>query len=218
MKDSQFTPNLKQQSKYIPLHSPLEIVGAFVYILRELFQTPGLLWQWSNNRNTTGIVIEAGNEEEIATANSKPGLFVNIGQTVYEQVSIGDLDQDQPEILQKGLKHFYAYGRTSVSVECISPRHGESALLGDTVQQFLHMSSNEIQMYFNFQNMSPVVLNATQPFEKDETFFNTPVMFQVGFEVRWATIPIAPMLKKLQLKIKDSQNPSFLRDIITRKP
>lgn len=203
---------------HVTLHSPIEVVGAFVYILRDYFQTDGLLWTWTDNKNTTDIVIESGNEEEIALANAKPGIFVNRGQTIYEQISVGDLDQDQPQMLEKRVKHFLAYGKTSISVECISPRHGESALLGDLVQQFLQMSSNEIQAYFHFQNMGHVVLNATQPFEKDEKFFNTPAMFQLGYEVRWGTVPIAPSLKNLSLKLTDSQaDPlTFFRNIVLK--
>lgn len=214
IQDAQRTPNWDMQPFEVTLHSPIEIVGAFVYMLREFFQTPDIPWSWKNNNTTTGILIEAGNEEEIATANGKPALFVNKGQTVYERMSIGDLDQDQPETLELGLKHFIAMGKTSISVECTSPEHGESALLGDVVQQFLQMSSNEIQGYFHFQDMSPVVLNSTSRFDKDVPFYNTPVMFQLNFEVRWATIPVAPSLKNLSLRIAESSDPAtFFRDI-----
>lgn len=219
-KDSQFTPNLSQQPEQIPLHSPLEIAGAFIFLLRDFFSQPHPrnLWQWTNNRNTTPIIIESGGEEDVALADAKPAIFVNIGQTVYEQISVGDLDWDQPNILEKGLKHFIAYGKTQLSVENVSPSHGESALIGDAVQQFLQMSSDEIQKYFNFHSMSPVILNATQPFEIDTKFFNTPCMFQVNFEVRWATIPIAPSLKNLKLKLQESGDPNnFFTNIVTKQ-
>ncbi|PIX39958.1 MAG: hypothetical protein COZ56_15990 [Armatimonadetes bacterium CG_4_8_14_3_um_filter_58_9] len=196
----------------------LTIIGVFVAILRERFSPatpsdPPLKWHWLPEIKDTGLFIESGWNENLEGRNVRPGIWVDRDQNVYQQVSIGDRDQ-MPVYQNVRLQLYYGIGETDMILECTSTNRGESMILGSIVQDFLQMSSDEIQAIFGFRSMTPIILNRTTPFNKDTKLWTSPVMFRVQYENRWASQPIATMLRNIFLKIDDKTDPEkYFRDI-----
>lgn len=199
----------------------LTIIGVFVAILRERFtegnfSDPPLQWHWKPDLKETGLFIESGWNKNLEGRNVRPGLWVDRDQNIYQQVSIGDRDQ-MPVYQNVRLQLYYGIGETDITVECTSPDRGESMILGSIVQDFLHMTSDEIQAVFGFRSMTPVLLNKTVPFEKDVSLMTSPVIFRVQYENRWASRPIATLLREMVMRLADKTDPEkYFRDLAMR--
>ncbi len=209
------------QNVAINISTPLTLIGLFVAILRERFlattpSDPPLKWNWIDDLKTTGVFIEAGFNENMEGRNTRPGIWVDRDQTSYGQVAIGDQDQI-PILMRSGQRYYYASAETDMVVTCTSKDRGESMMVGSVVQDFLQMSSRVIQKYFGLRDVSPIILNATTPHEKDRELMVTPVQFRVFYEARWTTLPIAPVLHGINLKLADVTDPDlYFRDIVLR--
>lgn len=210
------SPHLDQMHSSTKLRSPIEICGAFLYMIRERFSQGDLRWSWTENPATTGIVIELGGLEETEISDAHPAIFINRGQYVFNKVVLGDKDQEQPLILKKRLQHFYAVGECDLNISCISKSRFESEEIGSTVANFIHKSSRDIMGVFGLYDISPISLSTVSPYEKDDTLFQSNVIFRITFEDRWATVPAAPALKKLlvTLKEKNATAAEFIRNYI----
>lgn len=195
-------PAFDTQLEPIRLNSPLELISVFIFLLREYFDSTRVQWVWRNNDTSSDITIEPTLNRHTEKANVKPAIYLEAGQKVYGKVSLGNRDQDQPEIQKKGLEHFYGVSQCDVEINCTSPRWGESSILADVVQHFIISSQYEICRVFSIRDFSPVIAGKTRPFELDEKMFSTPIQFRVEFETRWATMPIAPPLVKLIQQIR----------------
>lgn len=192
------SPSRAQQHDLVKLHSPLAIVGVFLFLLREYFGTESLPWQWTDNDSSTGIIIETAFNPHTETADGKPSIIIDKGQTAYGQVVLGNKDQYQVSVLEKRLEHFYTVLQTDISIQCISPRKAESALIADAVMHFISCSKGEISRLFAIREFSPLVTGGTGAFNKDEKMFTTPINFRVELEARWATIPVAAPLRRIE--------------------
>lgn len=189
--DTTNTPN-------VPLQSPLAIVGAFIFLVRERFKPDfGLPWKWLDSKTDTDILIEAQYEENIEASDMRPGIYIDKDQTSYGKVTIGYRDQNQPGILPYRQEQFYSIAQTDIVMDCVSPKKGESAQIASIVQQFLHMSSRVFMSVFTFRDITPIVMNRTSVYDRQGPAFNTSLNFRIEYEVRWATIPIAPILRSL---------------------
>lgn len=203
--------------------TPMATLGVFVQILRERFSLgssidPLLPWSWNDDPNATSIFIEAGWDDNLEGRNVRPGIWVDREQNVYGKVSIGDQDQ-MPVYQGVRLEQFYCKGDMDIIIDCTSTKPAESAIVGSVVQDFLHMSSNYIQALFGLHDMSPVVMNRTSPFEKDDKLWSTVVQFRATYEARWATLPVANTLNEIAVKIRDMEDPeAHFLDIVLRKP
>ena len=202
----------------IAISSPLTVIGIFIAILREHFtavanNNPPLKWAWEDDVKTTQIFVESGFNENIEARNVRPGLWVDRLQTVYEKYVIGDQDQ-MPEVRETGLMQFWGLAETDISIDCTSKNRGESMYIASIVQDFLHMSANVIQAYFGFRDMLPIIMNRTEPYNKDRTLMNTQIQFRVQYELRWATLPITQVLSGVAMKLVGVSNPDiYFRDM-----
>ena len=194
----------EQLSSSIRLHSPLAVTGAYIYMLRDYYGQERLPWIWRNNKTTTDILIESGMEPAVNVTNPKPAILVSKGQTAYGKIVIGDRDQNQPRILEHRLEHFYSNAEIDLIVNCLSPRRGESMYIADVTQHYLHASQRLIMAGFGIRDISPVVMNTTDKYELDEAMWTTPIIFRINVELRWATVPVAPALRRLHTFIADS--------------
>ena len=189
------------QKDPIVVGSPLAIVGIFVAVLRERF-APGNgpeQWPWEEDLTKTGIVIESGFATlSLEEKNKKPAIFVDKDESVYGKMIIGDRVGVK---LRNMLDAQWTLSTVPIVIECVSDAKGESAVIGDITQWTIHASSDAIQGAFSLHDMSPPVLGRTVPYESDKESWVTPVSFQVQYNVRWTTVPIAPILRELRARV-----------------
>ncbi len=193
-----FLPHREEQSPIIALQSPASIEGAFRYLLREHFKKIEP-WTWNENPTASFIAIEVGDEKNVETADNKPAIFISHGQTAFNDIVLGNQGPEQPLRFKKNLKHYYTTANADISITCTSPRRTEATLLGDLVQKFFHFSNPIICAAFKFSMMSPVVLNTTRPYDKDEKHYMTPIVLRVTYELQWRTMPAAAPLNSLHV-------------------
>jgi len=202
----------------IYLSTPMTVLGIFVAILHERFSPetpsdPPLKWSWLSDIKDTEIIIASGFNEGIEARNDRPAIWVDREQTAYGKVAIGNRDQI-PISLRTRHQQYYAMAEMDIVMDCTSKNRGESMMVGSVVQDFLQMSAREIQSYFGFRDISPIILNRTVPFEKDRDLMDTPVQFRVSYEARWASVPIYPLLNAVRLRLGDKTDPeTYFRDI-----
>jgi len=207
----------------IILSSPLTVLGVFVEILRQrfaegIYSNPALDWVWKPELSTTGIFIESGYNTNIEARTTRPGIWIDREQNLYQQAAIGHQDQRSMNI-QMNLSMFYAIGEMDLSFWCTSPNRGESMMIGSIVQDFLQMSSDIIQAKFGFRNLSDVIMNKTQPMEKDDQLWNTTLEVRAQYEIRWATMPAENLLRSIAATISNQDNPEeYLQKITLQQP
>ena len=200
------TPSDLNQLPSITLQSPLAIMGAFIYLVRDRFAPKwNLNWQWTDDAATTGLWVEAQYNEHTEVRDGRPGVFIDREQTTYGKVSTGHLDQTQPRILQTDLTHYISFGQTDISIDCLSTQRGESMMLGDTVQSYIESSKYVIMKVFGFRDISPLMMGKTQAFAKQVDLHQTSISFRVEYETRWATTPVAPILRGLQTSLQETK-------------
>ena len=206
----------------ITLSTPLVVVGMLTHVIRQRFipaplVTPVLPWTWSDDLENTGIFIESGFNKELEARTTRPGIWVDQMQTVYQRSSIGHQDQN-PVNFKTSLEAFHIFGHTDVAVDCTSPNHGESLMLGSIVQDFVQMSTFLIQKWFGLREISEVMLNRTSPFEHDDQLWSTQVQFRVGYETRWSSMQVLPLLNQIELTLKDiSVDPEETRRMLIQR-
>jgi hypothetical protein len=185
---------------YVMVKSSLHLIGIYLDILRERFANPGDSFQWfyDEEDSLSRLFIEAGAGDEVKKNDARPALYVDRSPLVFPKVSIGDfVGSNRPT----GLKAFYSTGTGQIIIDCVSKNRGESAVLGDIVQGFLMMSSDQILKHKTLRDITPITLGATQVWEKDARVYATRVTSEISFDVKWATTPVARKLQGVELRI-----------------
>lgn len=207
---------LDDLNKIASLSESLSIIAILVKALRERFAEnnifPTLPWEWKANPAETGIFIESGWNENLEARNVRPGIWIERNQNVYNPAVIGN--RACPPIDLKTVREFfYALGEIDIDIDCTSPSRGESMLVGSIVQDFFAASAQVLMGQFGFREFSPILLNKTQPFDKDTKLWSSVVQFRVQYELKWDTQPYASLLQSLSLKLVDSINGQDYREI-----
>lgn len=193
---------------YVLVKSPLHIIGVYLATLRERFSSPGETFQWFYNEedHLSRIYIEAGAGDELKKNDARPALYVDRAAIIFPQVTVGDFAGQQNHT---GLKGYYCVGNGQILVDCVSSNRGESAVLGDIVQGFLLMSSNEILRVYNIRDNTPITLGPTTVWEKDNRLYSTRVTSEISFDVKWAERPVARKIQSLDTRITHSNNVDY---------
>ena len=209
------------QQRMIVDGSPLAIIGIFVTVLRERFSGENCPdkdhWLWLPDIEQSMIVIESAFEDNTIVRDKHPNIYVDKDQSAYGKVVIGD----------RAAHDFHTQGDVQwtlstvpIIIECVAARKGESAVIADIVQWSLHCSSDLIQKAFGLHDMSPLVLGRTVPYQMDNEVWNTPVTFQVQYNVAWAYVPVRPLLQSIQARIEAagvSANDYFTEVVLHRR-
>jgi hypothetical protein len=190
-------PSLLEQ-KNVQLNSPLALIGAFIYIVRERFQpNNNTRYTWLDNKSATSVLIEASYEKNDEVRDARPAIYTDKGQTVYQQRAISNRDQWSPSLQTRRLEQFYMEVETDIKIDVVAATKGESVTLADIVQQHITCSQRIIETFFTLRRISPSILGRTEPFLKDQTLWNSPLEFRVNTEFRWATLPVAPVMREI---------------------
>lgn len=200
--DSLVRPKGAQDSQRIVAGSPLAVQGVFIEVLRERFsEAANLDMVWDPDPTLTGVLVEAAYNEETDSRSETPALYVERLQAVPIQVVTGDRAGVR---LRDHFEGFYCLMQVDMQIECVANDRGVSAVLGDIVHWMLLASSDVIQRHFGFRDLAKPILGETVPFERAQTKWNTPITFQVQYEVRWAQLPIAPLLQQIGQRVNMS--------------
>jgi hypothetical protein len=209
------------QQQYIVDGSPLAIIGMYVSILRERFSEADSprrdTWVWQDDPTASTITIESALEDNSTLRNKQPAIFVDKDQSIYGKSVVGDRAHHQ---MRNSQDVQWALSTVPVIIECVATRRGESAILGDIVQWTLHAASDVIQKTFGLHDMSPPTLGRTIPYEMDSECWNTPINFQVQYNVVWTYVPIKPLLQQIAVRIEaagTTANDYFTEVVMQRK-
>lgn len=200
-------PKTPQDQSRIAAGSPLAVQGVFLEIIRERFtEEAGLDWIWRPEITETALLIEAGFNEETEARSETPAIYINRLQSTPIKMTIGDRAGVR---LRDHLEGFSALMKVVMSIECVSPDAGETAILADIVQFMLLASSDIIQREFGLLDISHPVMGQTLPFEGTQGKFSTALNFDIDFWVRWSQVPIAPLLQQISVRATATDNPDF---------
>lgn len=193
----------KDQQKIIVDGSPLAIIGIFLAILRERYTTGNgpTEYPWTEDPNTTRIIIESAFEDTHAVRGKRPAIYIDKDESIYGRNIIGDRVAHR---FTNAKDWQWCLSSVPIIMNCVASRRGESAIIGDITQWTIHCASDAIQKIFALHDISPPTLGRTVPFEGDKESWTSPVSFTVQYNVRWATVPIRPLLQQIILRISES--------------
>lgn len=185
-------------------HSSLHLMGQFVVALQKRFSYPDLPWEYEEDENTTGIFVHTELEEGKSTRNETPSIVVGKGSVVFQRPVLGDIDQNNPDILARQGTYYYGTLEADLRIHCISENKGESSLLGDIVHFFIGCSRQALCKGLTLLDISQAVLQPAQQYDRDTKRWSTVVTFRVLYERRWYMIPGAPPLRQIILDIREA--------------
>lgn len=200
--------------------SSLAIIGIFVEVVRARFTAPNQLpWMWGEDpvpepsedntlERPRKLYIESGLSDEPEARNYRPALFVNVGRSEMTEIAVGNrYDIHRPTRDQ----YFLAHERTPVTIDCVSDLPGESAILGDIVHKHILATQNPVRETFDIHELKGLSKGAPDVFKRNgqtQTGFSTPVNFVVTLNLRWRTIPMAPVLQEIRAHFTSTNDPT----------
>lgn len=190
----------------IPVKGPLAIIGVFLSILRARFRPEGNLnWVYQGNseedRLVNTISIEAGSNPLPEERNKRPAIYVIRNPISYNQSTIGD---SYGTDLNSQTKIYYATAETSFTFIVESDQEGEASQIADIVLCSLMMGSDLIEETFKFRKLGPFAMSAVSKPIYDRTIAQVHISMGLTYDVRWLTIPIAPLLHEIVVKSKST--------------
>ena len=190
---------------YVAVKSPLALVGVFLQILRERFsESQQLQWVYvpgDGGRALSTIHIEAGGNPETEDLARRPAIFVNRGPITFTQPVIGD---QAGAGFEKGIRAFYAMAETNFVFSVESEEAGEAEQIADLLLSTLMMGSYEIVKAFLFRKLGPFAMSSRAKTRQDTELTVISINAGLSYDVRWRTIPIAPILKEVIVKARES--------------
>jgi hypothetical protein len=205
-------PKGEQDKLRIAAGSPLAIQGLFLEIIRERFNANARLdWVWDADPTLTKILIETSYNEHTEARDVSPAVYVTRLQSAPVKMAVGDRAGVHLPDHKEGFK---ALMDIAMVVECMSNDEGESAIVGDIVQFMLLASQDIIQREFGFHDFTHPILGQTQPVERGQLKWSTPINFNVQFWLHWSSVPIAPLLQQLVQKITTKGSDLFKESVL----
>jgi hypothetical protein len=189
-------------NKYVGEKFTLDIIGAFVYVVRDRFTNQRFKefpWKYSEDSNKTRVFIEAGSVDSYEQKDARPGIYLDRSSMVFSKLAINNMANYD---VTTGVKDFYCLGGGQISIDCISQNRGESTTLADIVASHVLMSEDVFRSVLSFRDMSPVTLGATQPWEKDDRTFITRVTTEFTYDLSWKIDPLAVRLERIFTSVK----------------
>ena len=210
-------PKEEQDRTRIAAGSPLAVVGIYLEAFRELFREENAQpFVWRPDDSVTDISIEAGYNVNVEGRNEGRAIYVNRTSTVPTQVAIGDRAGVR---LTDHYEGFMVLMQSSMSIDCVSTRAGESMLLGDIVQHFCIASKRIFEAQYAFHSMGLAQLGQTAPYIHDQERFATPVTFDVTYTARWSTVKIRPLLAEVAVRMgSEEEMVAAARASLSRSP
>lgn len=200
-------PKLKGSGDDIDVGTLLAFTGIFAAVVRARFTEPGIPWRWTpvfertEEQNATPaapdpIFVSTVFDLEPAARSAIPRVIVGVEGAQLNKVVNGNRAAVRtPDRTQV----FYAHDTIPVQIRCHGREAGESATIADLVRKQIAVCANPIREAFNIHEISLPSMSAPQETrEGDEAPSHVAlVSFIVTNEVKWKTVPIAPLLQEI---------------------
>jgi len=198
-------PTPQPLSDFIPIKSPLALTGVFLDVLRSRFSpSQGLPWAYQfgdQYRDGNTISIEAGGSRHTEDESRRPCIYVVRNPVRFNQVAIGNRESD---VRHRASEYFYSIGDTSFTFAIESEETGESEQIADVVVSTLMMGSREIERAFVLRKLGPFAISAVVKSRQDSEIYQTNIQMGLSYDVKWASFPIAPVLREVLVKAQSS--------------
>ncbi len=174
----------------------IDVIGLFVAIIRERFAFNGaeFPWKWDSNETLSKIFIDAGGVDTYGNNDARPGIFIDRSSIVYSKVAVNNMADYN---LRNSDRTYVCKATGSVAIDCVSKNRGESSILGDLCATHLVMSDDLFRRVYNFQDIGPVSLGNTQPWEKDDRVFVSRVECEFTHDVFWTYAPASVRIERI---------------------
>jgi hypothetical protein len=208
-------PRGEGEAADVYIGSPLAIIGLWVLALRERFNYntgEPLPWVWRPNLraedNENGeplpgsprnLVIESMYNVEKQHRNYKPAIYVGRGRAVAEKIVV---DNRAGNYIPTGFKAYYGHVTMPIIFECQSENSAESVTIAETAWGFVLSTRDIFRSSFGLHDIVEPALGETMPDEEDKHVWKTQVTFNVVYEQRWGTRPIAPVLREIAAQVE----------------
>jgi len=211
-------PRLENEGVDVFPGSPLAVIGLWVFALRERFkynEAYPLPWMWDRplrpadeedgspgpEGSPRRVHIESAYNVEKSVRNYRPYIVVGRGggNTTADKVSINNFVGLNPK---NQFKAYHCYATMPIVLECGAEASGESSTIGELVWAFILSTREIFRKDFGFHEITEPVMSDTKPKEDDKEIWITNVMYQIQYDMRWGTEPIAPVLREIGLRIQ----------------
>lgn len=208
-------PRLKGEGVDVAPGTPIALIGLWVTALRYRFNrnvAEPLPWVWDENLRPADdedgvpvpegeprkLLIEAAFNVEKSARNYRPAIYVDRGPVSADKVVV---DNMAGRHLPSGLYAHFCQANVPITFYCESENAAESCLIADTAWFFVLATRDLFRKDFGLYDIREPSMGETRPVDEDKQVWQTPVQFVVTLEMRWATRPIAPLLRDIALKI-----------------
>jgi len=190
------------------IRSPISLTGIMLEILRHRFSPIfGLPYKWipvsdelpHEESPDVSIRIQPGGDANRDNGSVKPGIYVVIKPTQFQQVVIGNTMHNS---MVTGDKSFLAMAHTSFTFECEAKEAGISSVLADIVLQTFMHGAKVLEKTFDFHQVGPFSLSASVPARQEQEMFETHVSVGLQWQAKWVNVRLAPMFKEIVVKSK----------------
>lgn len=211
-------PRLVDDGEDVFPGSPLAVIGLMVAIVRARFSPDPaypLPYIWEEDLRPEDdedgeplpegsprkVMIESAYLVEKSARNYSPAIYIgrNGGPLTAVQSSTGDVVGQRKN---DQFKAYHCFGEMPITCECESENAGESSTIGEIVWAFILACRQILREDFGFQTVSHPVLGDTVPTERTKEIWVSPVQFSVSFDVRWGTVPQAPILRDISVRLR----------------
>jgi len=201
--------------------TPIAIVGLWLKALRYRFNynpREPLPWVWlpdlrpEDTENEIElpegtprkIMIEAALNVEKSQRNYRPALYVGHGEVTPMKIMV---DNRVGVHLPSDLRAYHSMASMPMFFECEAENWGESELVADTAWMFVLATRDIFRQAFALHEITNPILGRTQPDTSgDKEIWKTMVNFNIQFDLRWVTRPIAPLLREIALEISQEED------------
>lgn len=214
-------PRLDGEGADVFVGSPLAIIGLWLFAVRQRLAAnlgSPMPWIWDpsyrpaddqdGNPPPDGsprkVVVESAYNTEKAIRNYRPAVYVGRGGGAVQPLK-ASVDNLVGVYQPTGLRVFHCLASMPVVLECESDNAGESSALAETLWGFVLATRDIFRKDFGFHDVTEPILGDTIPGKRDKEVWSTTVSFNVTYDQRWGTQPIAPVLQEIALQLQGRQ-------------
>ena len=197
--------------------TPIALIGLWLQALRYRFnRNPAepLPWVWDANLRPDEdeneypipegeprkLLIEAAFNVAKEQRNYRPAIYVDRGDITPLKTHV---DNFVGERLHDQYRAFHSLANMPMSFDVEGENPGESCLVADTAWMFILATRDIFRHDFGLHEITNPVMGATRPKEEDKEVWVTTITFNIQFDLRWTTRPIAPLLNEISVAIRE---------------